>query len=178
MLDDRTGVNGTGESAGEAPRYFIELGEASDRERSMALLISARKCYTHQQADADAGIETTDGQAHMGQIVDHCGSQNDYLLPDTPLKEAIFRVILAADNEPMSAAEISVELSNRWAGGPGPRDTSPGVIQRLLDNSPSYQIMRVPEPEPELEPAPEPEPVAEQEAESVEPAEPETEEGA
>ena len=74
----------------------------------------------------------------------------------------------------MSAAEISVELCERWAGGPGPRDTSPGVIQRLLDNSPSYQIMRVPEPEP----APEPEPVAEQEAESVEPAEPETEEGA
>lgn len=174
MLDDRMGVNGSGESAGDPPRYFIEMGEASERERSMALLISARKCYTHQQADADAGIEATDGQAHMGQIVDHCGSQSDYLLPDTPLKEAIFRVILAADNQPMNAEEISVELSNRWAGGPSPRDTSPGVIQRLLDNSPSYQITRVPEPEPD----PEPEPVIDEEAESVEPAESKTEEEA
>ena len=79
------------------------------------------------------------------------GQIPDFLLPDTPLKEAIFRVILAHGNEPMTAEDISEILTERWAMTAYPRDVTPQVIQRLLENSETYCIIKVPEPEDEEE---------------------------
>ena len=87
------------------PRYFIDVGQAEARHRSLSLMIAGRRCYTCQQGNVQTPA-SSDLQPFIDRIVEHCALTSDYLLPDTPLKEAIFRVLLAGGNKPMTAAEI------------------------------------------------------------------------
>ncbi len=133
------------EIAGRLPRtYFISADAAS---RSLSVLISSRQCYMCRQELEDEQITAADPQDFMETVSAHCSREQDYLLPDTPMKESIFRVLLAHGNEPMSAEQISDVLEEKWAMTPFPRDTSPQVIQRLLDDSGYYCISPAPSPE-------------------------------
>ena len=98
-----------------------------------------------QQGFPEEEIVALDPQDFIDQISAHCSQQQDFLLPDTPMKEAVFRVLLAGGNDPMNAQAIGMALAEKWAMTPFPRDTSPRVIQRLLDNSAYYCIALAPE---------------------------------
>ncbi len=128
-------------------KYFIDPDTAEASRRSLPMLVASRQCYMCQQGLPEDVIIDSDPQDFMDQIYAHCSQQDDYLLSDTPMKEAIFRVLLAGGNEPMNAEAIGASLSEKWATTPFPRDTSPRVIQRLLDNSAYYCIAPMPEPE-------------------------------
>ena len=134
------------------PRYLIDLEGPCTHGRSLAMLIAGKRCYQDQQGDEDV-TQASNVQPYIKRIRDHCAEMSDYLLPDTPIKEAIFRVILAGGNQPVTAEEITQVLTEKWAMTAYPRDTSPEVIQRLLDNSGSSFIARIPEPEVEEEEA-------------------------
>ena len=128
--------------------YFIDPAAAEKSQRSLSVLVSSRQCYMCQQGLAEDEVIALDSQDFIDQISAHCSQEQDFLLPDTPMKEAVFRVFLAGGNEPKDAQSISTSLSEKWAMTPFPRDTSPRVIQRLLDNSAYYCIAAVPTPEP------------------------------
>jgi hypothetical protein len=133
------------ESAAEGPRYYIDLEGVAGQRRSMVAVVAARKCYEHRSvADSTGDSKPSD---HVKEIAGHCADTADYLLPDTPLKEAIFRMLLAGGNKETTAAEISQALEARWTMSSYPRNISPGVIGRLLADSASYSIVAVPEPE-------------------------------
>ncbi len=151
---------------GKARQYEIDL-QGADGSRSMSALIAARRCYQCQQSLTEDMVLSSEPEEHIEQIVLQCSQTPDYLLPDTPIKEAIFRFILAGSNEPRTAAEISEELTERWSLSVYPRDVSPRVIERLLDHGESYSIVALPEPEEEAEEdgEEEPEPAAEDESE-------------
>ena len=127
-------------------RYYIDMEGASALGRSLSMLITDRRCYQCRQASTEESTEAYDLKDLIAQITQHCADTSDYLLPDTPLKESIFRVILAGGNEPMAAEEISEYLSTRWAMSAYPRDLSPKVINRILENSERYCIAAYPEP--------------------------------
>ena len=124
--------------------YFIDHEGAEASRRSLPVLIGSRLCYKCRQGYEGEQIVTADPQDLIDLIVDCCTSEQDFLLPDTPMKEAIFRVLLGNSNESMTAEQISADLSSRW---PMTRITSPEVIQRLLDNSAYYCIGPVSDPE-------------------------------
>ncbi len=117
--------------------YFIDQKAAEASRRSLPVLISSRLCWRCRQGFEDVQIITADPQNFVDRIVKHCANEQDFLLPDTPMKEAIFRVLLGKSNDPMTAEQISATLSSKW---PMTRITSPQVIQRLLDNSTYYCI--------------------------------------
>ena len=141
------------------PQYLIDVEAADASSRSLPVMIASRRCFTCVQADEEPPSPSSDAAQYRKRIVDHCVGTEDYLLPDTPLKEAIFRVMLSRGNKPVTAQEVSQVLSEKWAMTPYPRDVAPGVIQRLMDNSESYCITRLPEPEPEPEPEPQVAPI-------------------
>ena len=128
-------------------RYRIDAEAAQVQRRALSQRLISRKCYTCQQADGDDPLETPDVPPQIERIAEHCAQTADSLLPDTPLKEAIFRVILAGENKPMTADDISHVLSEKWMSTPFPRNTSTEVVQRLLDHSEAYCIWPVPKPE-------------------------------
>ena len=144
-----------------ARQYSIDL-EGAGGHRSVSALIAGRRCYACRSADTEDSVPTADPQKHIKQIAKQCSDTSDYLLPDTPLKEAIFRVLLAGGNKFMAAEQVSETLLSRWAMSAGPRDLSPTVIGILLDNSPSYCIAALPEPSPEKEESVEDQPTMEQ----------------
>lgn len=150
MVDSsQTNVDTEPERAPALPRrYFIDPDSAEASGRSLSVLVASRQCYMCQQGYDEDQIVAADPQDFMDRISDHCSNEQDFLLPDTPMKEAVFRVLLAHGNEPMDAEEIGNVLGEKWAMTPFPRNTSQVVIQRLLDNSPYYCIAPVPEPEP------------------------------
>ena len=132
---------------GPAPQYFIDAEGPEAATRSLALLIATRRCYSCRAADEQETPAQSTMKKNIKRIASHCALTSDYLLQDTPLKEALFRVLLAGGNRPMTAEEISQSLSEKWAMTSYPRDVSPGVIQRLLDSSGSYCISKVPQAE-------------------------------
>ncbi|MCH8061682.1 MAG: hypothetical protein IH861_04185 [Chloroflexi bacterium] len=151
MTQDQTQTNASdeGEEEGPPPEYLIEVAQADQESRAIALVIASRRCYEDQKADDAPPTGSSDPKVYIKRIVSHCAATEDYLLPDTPLKDAIFRVMLAGGNVPTTPESISEILSEKWAMTAYPRDVSPKVIQRLLDNSQAYGIFKISDPEAE-----------------------------
>ena len=119
-------------------KYFIDPARAESTGRSLPVLVASRQCYMCQQGLDEEETIDSDSQYFIERILAHCSQAPDFLLPDTPLKEAIFLVLLAHGNEPMDAEQISLFIGQKWAMTQFPRNTSPEVIQLLMDSSDFY----------------------------------------
>ncbi len=133
------------------PEFVVDIEQADFYGRALGMLIAGRRCYESRQADPEIPTSSRAIKKVIKRIADHCNETSDYLLPDTPLKEAVFRVMLAGGNKPVTPGQVSQILTERWAMTPYPRDISAPVIQKLMDSSESYCIVRLPGPEPEVE---------------------------
>lgn len=131
-------------------RYYVEVKEARDHGKAIKPMIVSRMGYVLQQSLTADVIDEMEAEDLIQQVAYQVADNQDFLLPDTPLKEALFRVILANDNRPMTAEEVSHVLEGKWSLSPYPRDISPLVIDRLLANSDTYCIAAIP-PEPKEE---------------------------
>ena len=56
-----------------------------------------------------AEVKQVDGIQHA--LISHCAMQPDFVNPHTAMVEAVFRVLLANGNQPMSAADLSKKLN-------------------------------------------------------------------
>ena len=154
MTEDQTqagGADAGDEEDKPLSQYIVDLDSAASHSRAIAVLIGSRRCYMDQQSDDDVPSPDADAQKYVNRITSHCAETPDYLLPDTPLKEAIFRVMLAGGNKPINAEEISDLLSEKWAMTAYPRDISTEVIEKLLESGGSYCIARLVDPDEEEE---------------------------
>ena len=131
----------------ESYRMFVISEEhAASIGAALPLMIANRLGYMDRQALEEEPAADSDVASYIDLIVGSSSNDADYLLPDTPLKEALFRIILANGNRPMDAEEISGILNERWAMSAYPRNLSPHVINRLLENSANYCIVPIEEP--------------------------------
>ena len=122
-------------------RYYVDVKEDTGQRRSAKAMIADRKCSICRQADTTESIMAETANIIIKQITTQCSKTQDFLLPDTPLIEGIFRIILAGGNKPISADEISKELLDRWSMSAYPRDLSPVVVKKVLDRNESYSII-------------------------------------
>ena len=157
----------------QAVEYYIDVNSAGDHGRAIKPMIVSRMGYVMRQSLTADVIEDMDAEDLIQQVAYNAADDRDFLLPDTPLKESIFRVLLANENKPMTAEQVSKILEDKWSLSPYPRDTSPRVVERLLaGGGDTYSFVAValpPEEEPEVEEQPESEVVDEGEvAESAE----------
>lgn len=136
MTQDRLRQDGANYS-----RFVISQRHAERVGAALPLMIADRLGYMDRQHLEEPVTPSSDIQPLIDLIVSSSSQQADYLLPDTPLKEALFRLILAGGNEPVTAVELSDTLSARWAMSAYPRDLSPHVINRLLESGANYCIV-------------------------------------
>ncbi|MYA62304.1 MAG: hypothetical protein F4X94_07000, partial [Dehalococcoidia bacterium] len=114
----------TTSSSDQQPRfakYFIDPAKAESTGRSLPILLASRYRHVGQQGIEDEVAIDLDPQDIIDLIREHCSQTPDFLLPDTPLKETIFRVLLAHGNEPMDAEQISAFIGQKWAMTQFPR---------------------------------------------------------
>ncbi len=151
----------------QTTEYYIDVDSAGDHGRAIKPMIVSRMGYVMRQSLTADVIEDMEAEDLIQQVADNAADDRDFLLPDTPLKESIFRVLLANENKPMTAEEVSKILEDKWSLSPYPRDTSPRVVERLLSGSgDTYSFVAVPPPQEE-----EPEVEVESESEAVDESE-------
>ena len=137
--EDHTQQNDETESYRE---FVISEEQAARIGAALPLMIADRLGCMDRQALEEEPTPDSDIQPYIDLIVASSSHDADYLLPDdTPLKEAIFRLILANGNQPMTADQISETLTQRWAMSAYPRNLTPHVINRILENSANYCII-------------------------------------
>ena len=136
--EDHTQQNDETESYRE---FVISEEQAARIGAALPLMIAGRLGYMDRQALEEEPTPDSDIQPYIDLIVASSSHDADYLLPDTPLKEALFRLMLANGNQPMTADQISETLTQRWAMSAYPRNLSPHVINRILENSGNYCII-------------------------------------
>ena len=131
-------------------RYQLDIENIHGSSASLSALVAARKCYVHRPTGNEYSALDTSPEEHIREVQECCANAADYLLPDTPIKDAVFRVFVARGNEPLTAQDISDDLSERWAAGLYPRDVSVRVIENMLKNGANYLIHEMPEPKPDM----------------------------
>ena len=122
-------------------KYSIDLND--DSHRSVAMIIADRRDYAVKQSDNMENVLSSNLKELVKDISVKAIDSQEYLLPDMPLKEAVFRAVLANKNKPISAVAISQKLKNSWPVNTYPRDISPKVIQSLLENMNDYPIRKI-----------------------------------
>lgn len=80
---------------------------------------------------------------YMRVIASVCSKEPDYLLPGTPITEAVFRLLLANGNRPLTLQEIQERLATAWASVIYLKNLSDDVVLRMLDEPDEYFIGRV-----------------------------------
>ena len=122
-------------------KYAIDLND--DSHRSVALIIADRRDYAVKQSGNMQEVLSSNLKELVKTISVQAIDSQEYLLPDMPLKEAVFRAVLANKNKPISAVAISQKLKNSWPVNTYPREISPKVIQSLLENMTEYPIKKI-----------------------------------
>ena len=77
----------------------------------------------------------------MGNV---CANEPEFLLPGTPITEAVFRLLLANLNKAMTLAEIQSGLTDAWASVIYLKNLSDEVLRRMLEQENDYFIRRAP----------------------------------
>ena len=134
-------ITQSSDGSGSSRKFIISEEHAAEIGAALPLMIANRLGSMDRQALEEEPTVDSDIAPYIDLIVASSSHDADYLLPDTPLKEAIFRIILANGNEPMSAQQISEILIERWAMSAYPRNLSVEVIVRLLEHSANYCIV-------------------------------------
>lgn len=127
---------------GEAT-YAIDFDAIEQSGRSAAFMVRSRLCWQCSQVaeERDEGFGTL--EEHLETLQSDCSQRPDYLLPGTPLTEAVFRIMLSSGNRAMKIREIQDHLSSAWASVIYMKDLSEDLLTRLLDSENVYMIKRV-----------------------------------
>ena len=148
------------ETEAEPASYHIQLSQFQDQGRSFSFLMRQRMC---KQSLAKLGEEIEQripvedaktkkvrfetrtsryGDDPIAVIQECCSQTSHFRAPQLPLKEILFRILLAGGNQPKTAEKICNEVLE-WIGFSDGRVITPESIQRLLERDDYYGFVRV-----------------------------------
>lgn len=119
------------------PAFFEEQGLCLDQ------ILRLRRCPFCQDRLRDRPPGSVSLEEHLEGFLDCCARRRDFIRPGTPLLEAVFRILLAAQNRPASLSTLYVALHDWWGGHESPRYVDPERLKALLDRDLYYGIRRV-----------------------------------
>ena len=74
----------------------------------------------------------------MKIISEKCSKNDQYVLPGTAISEAIFRILIANQNRPMSILDIHSQLANLWSSVIYLKNLSETVVIRVMEGDNQY----------------------------------------
>ena len=74
----------------------------------------------------------------MKIISEKCSKNDQYVLPGTAISEAIFRILIANQNQPMSILDIHSKLANVWSSVIYLKNLSETVVLRIMEGDNQY----------------------------------------
>lgn len=102
--------------------FQIDFEWWKESERDWQVYMRSLLCPAHQEALANledgqmidwvdentAEVREVDGIQHT--LMNHCARQEDFVTQKTALVEAVFRLFLANENQPMSAEDLAARM--------------------------------------------------------------------
>ena len=143
-------------------RFFIDLQWYNENDRSFQTMAQARMCRSCQSklgTEVQERVPTIDqktgrvvfemrsvpyGSNPLSVIRSCCSKERYYITPETPLLEAVFRVLLANGNQPSDVETIREQLSNWISLLDRPHGYSAELITRLIKNDRYYGLREFP----------------------------------
>jgi hypothetical protein len=141
-------------------RYHIEPSWYEGHGRSLQAFMASRMCANCQEklgTPVEERVATVDktgkvvferqmvpyGSNPFKVIRDCCAHSKGFITASMPLQEAIFRVLLAGGNQPMSVEEMKEQLDEWFANSGRRRYVEPLTIRRLLEHDRFYGFRRL-----------------------------------
>lgn len=123
-------------------KFFISQERFAHAGRSLQLLLLQRRCSTCwgtlvQDSEGAWKISVKD---HLKQIAKQCSKMSEYINPDMPLAEAVFRVLLSNGTRPMAMEKIYAALEDRWVDPVNPRIPTSEGVYRMMETDTYYGI--------------------------------------
>jgi hypothetical protein len=146
------------ETETEPTRYYIDTGWYDQRNRSFRAMAQGRFCTACQAKVGESTqervptvdkkssrvvYETRDvryGEQPMQVIRTCCSKQRNYITPETPVLEAVFRVFLANGNQPATIERVREQLGDWISLRDRPHGYSAELIERLLLSDHRYGL--------------------------------------
>jgi len=121
--------------------WFIDLNWLKLNTRSFLPLAQAGLCpKCRQRLGEGEGEPSVDDL--LSSLRDCCSKTPEFITPNLPILESVFRLFLANGNQPLDLEELGKQLSE-WRGGDTFR-TSAEMLFRLLSSDQYYGIKPVP----------------------------------
>lgn len=147
MTTDSMGVGNLAPQVDPEAKYSIDIKgfDASGRSFQYAVYTRMSERGMAQLGGSETEVPKEFGTpSEMMKIVSSiCSKEPDYLLPGTPISEAVFRLLIANGNRPMSLIDVQSGLATAWASVIYLKNLSDEVVQRMLDTPNEYFIRRV-----------------------------------
>jgi len=128
----------------EDPKYQVDTKAFDASGRSFAYAV-----YTRLSAAGKAVVDDSKTPGGFAPAADYmkvmgnvCSKEPDFLLPGTPITEAVFKLILANGNKAMTLEEIQSGLTTAWASVIYLKNLSDEILRRMLDQENEYFIKR------------------------------------
>ncbi len=147
MVNDQNILTAEAPPVEEEPLYAIDARAYEASGRSFQYAIYSRLCGREYcparegEKEGDPLVLKTPSE-YMKIIASQCSVEPDYLLPGTPITEAVFRLLLANNNKPMTLPDVQTGLTAAWASVIYLKNLSDDVLRRMLDEMNEYHIVR------------------------------------
>ena len=128
------------------PKYQVDAKAFDATGRSFAYAVYSRLSTGGKAVVDDSKTPGGFGTAteYMKVMSNVCANEPEFLLPGTPITEAVFRLLLANSNKPMTLPEIQSGLTDAWASVIYLKNLSDEVLRRMLEQENDYFIRRAP----------------------------------
>jgi hypothetical protein len=128
----------------EEPKYQIDTKAFDTSGRSFSFAIYSRLSQSGKAVIDDGKSVGGFGvpAEYMKVMSNICSKEPDFLLPGTPITEAVFKLLLANTNKAMTLDEIQSGLTTAWASVIYLKNLSDEILRRMLDQENDYFIKR------------------------------------
>ena len=128
----------------EEPKYQIDTRAFETSGRSFAFAVYSRLSPGGKTAVDEGDKPGGFGSAweYMKVMSNICSKEPDFLLPGTPITEAVFKLLLANTNRAMTLEEIQSGLTTAWASVIYLKNLSDEILYRMLNQQNDYFIRR------------------------------------
>jgi hypothetical protein len=128
----------------EEPKYQIDAKAFESSGRSFGYSVYTRLSQNGKAVVDDGKTAGGFGPAaeYMKVMSNICSKEPDFLLPGTPITEAVFKLLLANTNKAMTLEEIQSGLTTAWSSVIYLKNLSDDILRMMLDQENDYFIKR------------------------------------
>lgn len=121
----------------ESPLYYISFERLAELNRSAIAILAARRGPS-APSRLKPDNELKDPQELVEEIAEHSAREQDFIRPDMPLQEMVFRVLLARRNQPTALRDLHYELTEKWSTPIRPINVTESGLRRILESDTYY----------------------------------------